>query len=198
MPRPPKHVGSFSRSHAGSETFPPSSADIVCLSHQRWDQPKVTIQSTSNFLAHQHPRLHKADVVTCKSLDTLHRPKGLFQPLGRLCRRLSGLAQAHTHAVLHTGSRPKKADAEPFFAGPSHTGSGSPVAALGLQINCSTPGAHTPHLWPRSLWPAPAKVHSRSFQDRSSAAAHPMPAEGGSCGGGSGGGRSSGGVTQSS
>ena len=40
--------------------------------------------------------------------------------------------------------------------------------------NRSNPGAHTPHLWPRNLWPASDSAHSSSFQDWLGAAADPM------------------------
>ena len=43
-----------------------------------------------------------------------------------------------------------------------------------LRRHCSNPGAQTPHLYPLSLWPASASVHSMSFQERLSAAADPV------------------------
>ena len=91
MPRPPKHVGSFARSHANPETSLPRSTESVCPSfqaslqrshHRRCDQSKV------NTLAHEHPRLLEADVVmltASKSLSALQRRQGSLNPLIRLC-----------------------------------------------------------------------------------------------------------------
>ena len=61
-----------------------------------------------NSPAQQHPRLRKADAVVLVTSESLNA----LQPLDRLCRRLSGLAQANVTIVLHVGSRPKQADSE--------------------------------------------------------------------------------------
>ena len=49
MPRPPKHVGSFARSQANSETSLPRSTDIACLSplSKRRCSGAITVGGTS-------------------------------------------------------------------------------------------------------------------------------------------------------
>ena len=95
MPRPPKHVGSFARSQANSETSLPNT-DIVCLSppskrrlerghHRGWDKPS---RACADPLAHQHPRLCKADMIMWiarRSLNVLQRRESLLHSFSIVC-----------------------------------------------------------------------------------------------------------------
>ena len=126
MPRPPKHVGSFARSHANSETSLPKRTVSVCLGPPSCrlctgaitaggPSLKIVIQGVRDALAHEHPRLREADVVmliASKPLDALKYREGFPNPLSRLCGRFSWLAQAHTHAILHVCR--KETDAVPL------------------------------------------------------------------------------------
>ena len=154
-PEPPKHVGSFARSHANSETSLPRSTESVCpsppskrrcsgaITASGTSLNQVIIQGVCNTLAHEHPRLREADVVmliASESLDALHRRQGFLHPLIRLCGRLSRLAQAYTQYCMFAAEprRLTPCRLRGVFKLRFRTSVGSSWSS-----NCSNPGAHT-------------------------------------------------------
>ena len=123
MPRPPKHVGSFARSQANSETALPRNSESACLCpplqrghHRRWDQPEITIQGMRDSPAHQHPRLRKADMVMLVTQSSVSAP----QQVGPVRHAYSAACSLQTQRGSHHVA----------CAGHSNTDSEPPSAAL--------------------------------------------------------------------
>ena len=114
MPRPSKHVGSFARSHANSETALPRSTASVCLSppSKRRCNGAITnggtsLKSCSRACA--TPRLINFHAIAKLTWSWFCNVARASSTLNRLCRHLSRLAQSDMHAVLRVRCRSKEA-----------------------------------------------------------------------------------------
>ena len=154
-PRPPKHVESFARSHASSETVLPRSTESVCLSpsFRRRCSGAITAGGSSpksQSRACAAPLLiniHTFAKLTWSCWSQANLPVFCSVASSRLRRRLGKLAQAYMHEILHIRSRAWEAYAMSLaWDLRAHVSVGSSRSSI-----CSNPGIHTPHVLPRSL-----------------------------------------------